>query len=870
MTWFGAEASEQGTWVALSTSTSGCGTRVGAVMLPTKLGATALSASVSSAGVYGVCYSVNGGSTWTIQGVTVEVVTATTGALGGVSPNVWVVGSDNEIRFDNAPSDLAGVQLRLVGSSNPGVCDAGTVMAASVSQTINPPGAVGSTGYICYRLDPNAPWVVQDFSVTIVGPITATTVTADSPSHGNWINRGETVEVDFVAPISPNARFGFQITQNTAAAPCVFDPTTWMGSASYPWDGTPVNLLFDLPVNGDWFTGGYMRLCYSLDGINFVQQTSATFYFAYGSPQTIYEMSPTVVLTGSDLVFSYVNYIAEKALTVIQISPDAACTYSPALMGPAGEPQTWSGGYFGRIDMPPGVCYLCLSVDGGLTFVPQVLVPITVIGADAVASIESISPTTVGFGAPFAVNATFGTGTPGPSTRIGFALTTVECNAPTSITLFTSASAVVNPAGLAPGHWFVCWDDGSGGFVAQLLTNVRVLVINATETSVTSALPNAVAEGLDHPITFAGAVGSDTSALGLSLDGCATRSGSTEVALPASSSAGAVTVSTAGLATGVYAVCYRTNTAWVAQSTPVVSVVAADPNALTALSPSVVGFGSGVSVTVAGAFASATSQIGFSTNGCATVDAAVAYTAAGPIAVSPSLAPGTYSLCYTVNSLPASWVEQTDPSAVLTVVAATATSITGIVPNRFPALVKQPLALTGMDQANVSATTEISFGEVDCDNDIFGRTSVAAAASVSNVTLGFGLPWSASTMVLCLSVDAGVTWVQQAGVVATIAFPSSSDIVSVSPPVWGTNFLATVTVDGAEDLGFTYLALETSATNCQGGRQSVTKVREVVCVCVARARVFLWNRSGCFVRRPDSRTHPQRIGGTVYGQPGHA
>ena len=83
------------------------------------------------------------------------------------------------------------------------------------------------------------------------------------------------------------------------------------------------------------------------------------------------------------------------------------------------------------------------------------------------------------------------------------------------------------------------------------------------------------------------------------------------------------------------------------------------------MSPLVVGFDSDALVTVDGVQPSATTAVGFSTNGCVLVVNQTPLTTSGPITITNAMAAGSYVTCYTVNGV--TWVPQTDPSTFLEV-----------------------------------------------------------------------------------------------------------------------------------------------------------------------------------------------------------
>ena len=60
----------------------------------------------------------------------------------------------------------------------------------------------------------------------------------------------------------------------------------------------------------------------------------------------------------------------------------------------------------GVLTAPPGLLYVCLSLDNGASWYAQTGVPLTAIGADAAAVVTSITPTAVGFNQAFSVSIT--------------------------------------------------------------------------------------------------------------------------------------------------------------------------------------------------------------------------------------------------------------------------------------------------------------------------------------------------------------------------------------------------------------------------------------------------------------------------------
>ena len=342
------------------------------------------------------------------------------------------------------------------------------------------------------------------------------------------------------------------------------------------------------------------------------------------------------------------------------------------------------------------------------------------------------------------------------------------------------------------------------------------MLASAAVDSITSIAPNAVVEGLVQDVTLAGMVGTATTQVGLApvASGCSSVVAGTVVSVPAGAST-TVAMDTSGLANGTYTVCYQTSSAagWFGQTVNTMTVIAAAASDISVVTPSVVGFGApGQTVTVDGAVPTSTTRIGFSTDGCtASVLNQVDYTAVGPIAITMALTPDTYSVCYTVNG--ANWVEQTSPGVNLRVEGATAAAISAISPSSIAGLTLSTIAVEGLAVSDVTPTSMLAFGAGSCTVS-FGRTLLGDGSTLANLTLSSALPLTEPTLVVCYSVDGGLSFVEQVGVTVSVLTAASDSIASIVPNVWGVGVAPVVSLSGAVDAGFTYVAFAPSTGEC--------------------------------------------------------
>ncbi len=149
--------------------------RIAETLLPSVSSAN-LASSIPSPGVYALCYSVNSGSSWVEQSVSLNVVTATPTSISSVFPPSSVVGQPLTVRFNGAvPTPTSKVAFALPGTS----CAArlSEVSLALSDIAIVGPLSIPGQFEVCYTVEDAArkragTWVLQSnivFDVHLIG-----------------------------------------------------------------------------------------------------------------------------------------------------------------------------------------------------------------------------------------------------------------------------------------------------------------------------------------------------------------------------------------------------------------------------------------------------------------------------------------------------------------------------------------------------------------------------------------------------------------------------------------------------------------------------------------------------------------------------
>ena len=177
------------------------------------------------------------------------------------------------------------------------------------------------------------------------------------------------------------------------------------------------------------------------------------------------------------------------------------------------------------------------------------------------------------------------------------------------------------------------------------------------------------------------------------------------------------------LAPGLYDLCFSVDggaTPWLAQLGMVLGVVATTPNDVSAVVPTVIGLGATTTVTLDLAVDNGTESmfVAWSRDlSCIMLGAlesvvAVPVGAVGAVDIAlaaPLSTAGDYATCFTRSGPDDGWVAQAGPSTVLTVVEATPTSITSILPPLVATSVAPTVVLTGVVP---TPSTRIAFAVV--------------------------------------------------------------------------------------------------------------------------------------------------------------
>lgn len=378
---------------------------------------------------------------------------------------------------------------------------------------------------------------------------------------------------------------------------------------------------------------------------------------------------------------------------------------------------------------------------------------------------------------------------PGPSTKVGFALT--SCTNLSAVVTLASGNTSVMSNGLAPGRYFVCYTQYPTLWVNTSLTFLVFGRVSALAPSAISVSETNVA------MTFTGANFGPATLVGFTTSpSCAAPVGQVRLA---TSSVG--TFAGGGqLAPGFYGLCYSENngTTWVLQPGVTLEVMVS----LSGIRPSVILAASTPVIDFLGLVPLTNLRAGFATSAanCQSVRLAeVALSASTQGALSSGLFAGTYVTCITQDGV--NWVPFTN--VLLEVLSV----ITAVTPRA--ASTGQTPAVT-FSGAKPGATTYVALVTSPANCGVasaqFAKTSLASGAEVA-LALGTTPPGS---YVICYTED-GVTWLAQ----TQLAFYVFSQVTSIAPPVISAGAVTTFTFGGAAPSANTEVGFSTSIA-CSG------------------------------------------------------
>ena len=145
---------------------------------------------------------------------------------------------------------------------------------------------------------------------------------------------------------------------------------------------------------------------------------------------------------------------------------------------------------------------VCLSTDGGSTFVPQTEVSIAVSTDSSASDVASVVPAVWAAGVAETLTIAFNVG-PTVTSEVAFSLDG-SCSAPVAVTAWSDASARPIAAPLAAGAYSVCYDPNGGSMWTKQL-GVVVQVVDGAEDAVTFLSVAAVPINANFSLSLSGA-----------------------------------------------------------------------------------------------------------------------------------------------------------------------------------------------------------------------------------------------------------------------------------------------------------------------------------------------------------------------------
>ena len=200
-------------------------------------------------------------------------------------------------------------------------------------------------------------------------------------------------------------------------------------------------------------------------------------------------------------------------------------------------------------------------------------------------------------------------------------------------------------------------------------------------------------------------------------------------------------------------------------------MVDAGTSDITVFEPVRVGAGTSVSFAVVGADATSTSSIALGNSDCSMLVANTAYPTLGAVEISVPATAGVYTVCYSTDSS----VYQPQTIGSVTVVSAEPDSFAGLAPNRIGESVPGVLTLSGPAP---SFTSMVALGDATCS------ALASAALDYDGPTMDVGSGVVPGTHTLCYSVDDGLSWVAQDGVVLDIVTAQPDEVCGGGSRGW--------------------------------------------------------------------------------------
>ena len=526
---------------------------------------------------------------------------------------------------------------------------------------------------------------------------------------------------------------------------------------------TPLPTIDTAPLGSGVPAAGQYRVCYSVDGgTNWVEQAIPRMFVVSATPTSIASVTPSMIGAGTTPSVTF-SGASPTPTTKVAFAFSGSCgstRYATTLLDVT-ETVTLAS------SISTGGNYVVCYTVNGASWVQQSSPTMTVVTASP-SSISAISPAAIGAGTTPTMTFTGAKQT--PTSMIAFA-PLGQCGSGASRLAETSLSAgtsVPLSSGIGSGGSYrVCYTVDSVTWFEQ--TSPGLTVASATATSISAISPAAIGAGTTPTMSFTGLVPTPTTMIAFALPGSCSSGRFAETSLTGSDTAPlSGSIGTAGS----YRLCYSVNagSSWVEQSAPQLTVATASPGSISAISPTTIGNGSQPTITFTGATPTPTTMVAFAPAGqCGNAASRLAITAlpsssSAPLASGIASA-GLYSLCYSVDGT--TYVEQSTPK--LTVVTATATTITTITPSTIAKGTQPTVTFTG---AVPTPTTKIAFAAVGQCGNAGARLAETLLDSSTSAPLGSSIATNGVYSV-CYTVN-GLTWFEQATPKLTVVSPAGS------------------------------------------------------------------------------------------------
>ncbi|KNC53031.1 uncharacterized protein AMSG_09323 [Thecamonas trahens ATCC 50062] len=445
------------------------------------------SGGFTSAGVYYACVRVDSDvPTWLAQtGVSVQAIAATATTVTSLSPLVVPVGVNPVFAMTGSnikPSAATRVFFSSSASCTPelGVIPIVSGTETQWTSTISTPGNYT----VCYGV--HATQVVAQTSV------------------GKLVVRGATDAIDHVDPrvvgVGSKPTFalsGVYFESSSLMSLVPVDVGCGAGAGTYvdvPWTGPTSAVASAMPAAGDYVA------CYSWDGSRggLVQQDGPLVRVVDVTANDVVDVNPKLFGTTKPppLTISLNAGVEISATTWFALVAQGVACDSENVDGAVSLGSGATTFNLGSFNSPSGPYELCLSVDGGLSYVKQGGLNVTALSAQPT-TITSLSadgsvPGVTVLEAGVQTEIVLAGATASVNTKIGFDRVSGGCQVPSNV-LYARDYNEAGPGGLAyfnvtfanAGEYVVCLSVDSGdNYVMQSLAETRVqVIVCAAQTS---------------------------------------------------------------------------------------------------------------------------------------------------------------------------------------------------------------------------------------------------------------------------------------------------------------------------------------------------------------------------------------------------